>query len=236
MLAVRYRHDGDDRRLRRIVWGIIALLHVAMLIGLYFLARAQGLINDRPRESVLEIVFLPEPTPPSEAPTPEAAPEITTPITSPATASTPPARRAKPGEQTMSVEFGPPAPTTKPTAEVRLFGSDGRPLVSQSVIDAADAKPMPGYVDKPREGDRFVGDHDTVKYRSTRFNRYWRRDKETLGQEIVRKVPLAAIILQGVEGDPCPPRSEDPECESQARPQKLESPFPQDWYEEFSRH
>ncbi len=236
MLAVRYRHDGDDRRLKRFVWGAIALLHVAMMIGLYLLARDQGLIAGKPRETVLEVVFLPEPTPPLEAPTPEATPELAAPAASPTTPPPTPARRAKPGEQTMSVEFGPPAPTTTSAPPVRLFGSDGRPLVSQSVVDAADAKPAPGYVDKPREGDRFIGDHDNVQYRSTRFNRYWRRDKETLGQEIVRKVPLAAILLQGVEGDPCPPRSEDPECEAQARPQKLESPFPQDWYEEFSRH
>ena len=103
---------------------------------------------------------------------------------------------------------------------------DGSLRLSQEVHDAAAAKPAPGYIEKDMTPPAFMTHRSPVEYRATRFDKYWVPDQETLGQELARKYPIAAILLQGVHGDPCPPRSIDPECESEAQPAFPDDPMP----------
>ena len=102
--------------------------------------------------------------------------------------------------------------------EVRLVNPDGSLRLSKEVLDAADAKHPPGFQPKDTSPSELMVHKSPVEYRSTRFDKYWVPDKETLGQELARKYPIAALLLQGVNGDRCPPRSTDPKCESEPQP------------------
>jgi hypothetical protein len=69
-----------------------------------------------------------------------------------------------------------------------LFDPDGRLRVSQSVVDAAAARPSPGYATPTRDGLPPI--RSPIPYRKTRFDDDWVPDGETLGDEVMRKVAV----------------------------------------------
>jgi hypothetical protein len=73
----------------------------------------------------------------------------------------------------------------------RLFDAEGRPRLSQSVLDAAaraDAAPAPQWRERVFvPSPQFQPRRSTVPYAPTRFDRAWVADRETLGQELMRR-------------------------------------------------
>jgi hypothetical protein len=137
-------------------------------------------------------------------------------------------------DEGMSARFIEAEPTPTP-APIRLFNSDGSVLLSQDVIDAADAAGRdrePDFKVPTKEMPEFMKHKRAISDERTRFEKYWVPDGENLGQQIVRKYPLAALILQGVNPPKCKQNSIAPECEDQPVPQKLERVVPRDFTED----
>lgn len=83
-------------------------------------------------------------------------------------------------------------PVAQPALETpRLFDSEGRPRLSQSVLDAAARAaeaPAPAWRERVFEpSPQFQPRRSTVPYVPTRFDRAWVADRETLGQELMRR-------------------------------------------------
>jgi hypothetical protein len=254
IIAMRRRVARDDPRLRRFVFLGVVVLHAVFVVIAWRETRPSVTPTPAPPESVMVVEFIDdevampspaiaetpdvvEPPPAESTATPIATPPPTVVRETPPPASSPPA--AVP-ETRMSVEFVPATPATAeapttPAQDVRVFKSDGSVLLSKEVIDAATTKePLKQYVEKPQEDMKLVGDHEILPFERTRFDKYWVPDGETLGQEIIRKYPAIGLLIPGLAGagDGCPPRSIDPACEGKPVPQKMESPMPQEWYEE----
>lgn len=213
---------------RRVAIVTVAAIHLLLLAALRSaMVEKPYLPPARVDESVIVVTFVEE----VETPLPEV-PEIDPPPVSANPSDAKPELPAEPRER-MTARFvesatpdvaRPPPPDT--TDAIRLVKPDGSLRLSQEVLDAADAKPAPGFRGKDTTQPDLMVHKSPVEYRSTRFDRYWVPDKETLGQELARKYPVAALLLQGVHGDRCPPRSIDPECENEAQPAFQDDPMP----------
>jgi hypothetical protein len=206
---------GDDRRLRRLVVAGIVLAHA---IGAVLLEQASEMRWRAPAaqaeqaeqaEQSFVVEFLPpDPVPPEDAPV-LPAPTASTPA--PRTAAQPRPESAPVGEEPgLAVQFLPAEP---PLESRRLFDPDGRVRLPEGLVTRGPAAPRDPMA--PRE---------VLPFERTRFDRAWVPDGENLGQSLVRKVPPLGLILQGVNGDPCPPNSEDPACEAQVRAQRAYIP------------
>lgn len=207
---------GPDPWRRRAAWLVLA----AHAVGVVVVDQALRL-RDAPRvappaETVVEIRFLPpdpvEATPVASNPVVEA-PATTRPA-APRTRQPPtaaPPRR----DDGMAARFLPATP--EPSIETRrLFDPDGRVRLPDGLADGS----------PPPARDPMAPPASPLPIERTRFDRAWRPDGETLGQEAVRRVPLLGILLPGVHGDPCPPNSEDPDCEAAPREQRARIPPP----------
>jgi hypothetical protein len=236
----RFDDVPEDPRRRRAILALIALLHIALRLALrYAMDRTPEPFATTPEaDTVLEVTFA-DPVPPM-------ADAVLAPEEPVATVDTargqpdvrPPPRverPAEPREAAMSARFIEAEPTPSPTptpAPIRLFNRDGSLRLSQDVIDAADAKPEPGYRAPKREMPEFMKHKRAISDERTRFEKYWVPDGENLGQQIVRKYPLAAILLQGVNAPKCKPNSIAPECDDQPVPQRLDRVVPRDYTED----
>jgi hypothetical protein len=214
---------------RRVAIVSVAAIHLLLLAALRS-AMVEKPYVPPPRvdEAVMVVTFVDEVTP--APPPPDVAPSTAN--DAPAPPSIPRAPPATDRERLTArfVESDAPDVAQPPPPDsddaIRLVNPDGSLRLSQEVIDAAEAKPAPGYIPKDTSSPEFMAHESPVEYRSTRFDKYWVPDKETLGQELARKYPIAALLLQGVHGDRCPPRSIDPECENEAQPAFQADPMP----------
>lgn len=201
----------DDRRLRRI---IIAGILVAHAIGALLIEQASEMRWRAPAaqaEQSFVIEFLP----------PDAAPPEVAPVAPPRAASTPvprtapePRTEAAPvaDEPGLAVQFLPADPAPSLDAR-RLFDPNGAVRLPEGLVTREPVAPRDVMAPRP-----------VLPFERTRFDRAWTPDGENLGQMAVRKVPLLGLLLQGVNGDPCPPNSIDPECEANAQPQRAYIP------------
>lgn len=120
-----------------------------------------------------------------------------------------PIRRAREPARNAIVE--PAAAPAEP--EIGLFDAHGA-LVLPGTGDTFERR-APAATPAPRRA--------TVVYTPTRFEKYFVRDKETLGQRLVRKVPLLGIVLSGVNAPNCgdDPDRVNEECDPQRAVQDL---------------
>lgn len=224
----RFEDAGEDPRRRRIAWALIALAHLLLLLALGYAMRPEPAPLAESRESVLEVTFAdPEPpmTPLAAAPEEPVATVDTTRATPVPHATPPPAAAPAPREQAMEVTWGEAEPEPPP---IKLFNSDGSVRLSQDVLDAAGERPAPDFRAPVAEEPEFMKHKRAISDERTRFEKYWVPDGENLGQKIVRKVPLAAILLQGVNLPKCKARSIAEECEDQPLPQQFDDIIPND--------
>ena len=215
---------------RRVAIVTVAAIHLLLLAALRSAMVEKPYVPPpRTEEPVLVVTFIDEtelPPPPDVAPsTAEIEPASpAAPVAAPEPAPDRERLTARFVESaTPDVARPPPSDTDD---AVRIVNPDGSLRLSQEVFDAADAKPAPGFQPKDATQPGFMAHKSPVDDRKTRFDKYWVPDKETLGQELARKYPIAALLLQGVNGDRCPPRSIDPECENDAQPAFQDDPFP----------
>jgi hypothetical protein len=122
-------------------------------------------------------------------------------------------RRAS-DEAPMTATFVTEEPAPAPPPRLRVFGRDGAILLP----DQDGAATAPGYRAPVVEPSSLLAPKHLLPVRTTRFAKVWKPDGESLGQGIVRRFPLAGILLQGVNAPKCPPRSTDPECEGEPEP------------------
>jgi hypothetical protein len=199
----------DDRRLRRLVIAGIVLAHAIGAVLLELASEMRWRAPAVQAEQSFVIEFLPpDAVPPEDAPV-LPAPTASAPV--PRTAAQPRPESAPVAEEPgLSVQFLPAEP---PLESRRLFDPDGRLRLPEGLVTREPVAPRDPMA--PRE---------VLPFERTRFDRAWVPDGESLGQTLVRKVPPLALILQGVNGDPCPPNSIDPECEANAQPQRAYIP------------
>src|SRR5688572_5704552 len=189
---------------RRVAIVTVAAIHLLLLAALRS-AMVQKPYVPPPRvdEAVMVVTFVDDPVETVPDVPPVAAPDSVAPPPAPSRDSTP-RTAARFIESTTPDVAKPPPPDTNDA--IRLVKPDGSLRLSQDVLNAANARPAPGFQPKDTTQPDFMAHDSPVEYRSTRFDKYWVPDKETLGQELARKYPIAAILLQGVHGDRCPPR------------------------------
>lgn len=190
---------------RRGVQAGVVLLHGALLLALI---EAMALRNGPPVRALpvaevapLVIEFdLTDPVPamsqPPVAPTREAGPSrdaaaaaAVPEVTLPAAAPTAPVPRPS---VSMHAPASPQPSSPAMTLDTsRLFDAEGRPRLSQSVLDAAARAveaPAPAWRERVFEpSPQFRPRRSTVPYAPTRFDRVWVADRETLGQELLRR-------------------------------------------------
>lgn len=195
--------DAEQLRIRRGLFLALALLHVA---GILWLDRAMRL---RPRVPAAPVVvedtgvvirFLPDAAVPAPAPEPaESAPAAAPALADPPRAApinTPPAAvlsanpfvTAPPGIPATPAPAADAGPIRAPGTTIdtsRLFEPDGSPRLSEEVVEAAAAKPVPEYIARTAPGLAPI--RSPIPYKPTRFDEVWVPDGESLGQELVRK-------------------------------------------------
>ena len=211
---------------RRIAIGLVALLHLALLLAL----RAGMRVDFEPGradESPLVVRFDQGPVAPDDPALAIAPParDVVAPSSAPRVAR----------NETAAVRDAAPArgPATEPPrTSLRLFEPDGSLRLSDEVVDAA--RPAPAPAPRYRERERRTNVWRAERPRiagtpPTRFDRHWKPDGENLAEELVRKYPLLGLILQNPGGgDRCPPRSIDPDCEGAVQPAFPDDPYPDD--------
>ncbi|HET9484295.1 MAG TPA: hypothetical protein VFO79_10090 [Xanthomonadales bacterium] len=220
----RIRNAETERRTltprqRRLLLGI-ALAHLVLALLVRESMRPPDVFRAAAvDEQVMYFDFVPEPA----APAPDPAASIHEPRATPE-----PVTRVQPivptrrDDAPMTATFVPSEPAVEAPPKLRLFNADGSVIVP----DGADAPPAPGWRERVAGESPLFEGRSALPVRRTRLNRYWKPEGETLGQEIVRKYPLAAIILGGVGVPKCPPRSTHPDCEGEAQPQRFDEIVP----------
>lgn len=192
-------------RWRRGVQAGVVLLHGALLVALIeaMALRNGPLVRALPVAEVAPLVIefdLTDPVPavsqPPVAPTREPGPSRDV-ATAAATSEVPPpaaARAASAPRPSVSASAPAPPQAAEPTTTLdtsRLFDAEGRPRLSQSVLDAAaraGEAPPPAWRERVFEpSPQFRPRRSTVPYAPTRFDRVWVADRETLGQELLRR-------------------------------------------------
>ena len=173
----RERHFAADEPARRGPLVAIVALHVLLiLIAIRFVRE-----EHRAAPEVVTIVELlpPEAAPETAIPSPPGQPRRTA----------PPHRTAPPSAST-------PVETAEPAAAqpLRLFDERGALLMPRPDDDRFD-RPAPRSPPPKRRR--------AIDYEPTRFARYFVPDHETLGQRLVRKVPVLGYVLPGVNAPHC---------------------------------
>ena len=182
---------GANERPRRGLVATIALAH----LGLIALA-IQTIREDRApraRESI-EIELL-APPPARAVPSPRGG-------SPPRTAA--PVRDAAPGAVAIAPDNVPSA------APAQLFDENGALRLPRPDDDRFDRPP-------PAKPAATLRRKRALAYEPTRFEKYFVPDHETLGQRLVRKVPLLGFVLPGVNAPHCgtDPEHVPEECDPQ---------------------
>jgi hypothetical protein len=205
----RRQRPSDLDGVRRGVWIAVLLAHVAGGVLIDRLMHRDLAVPPAPaQESSFEVRFL-DPAPVSEPAT------AALPVEPTAQRPMPQRRNTVEPDAGVAVQFLPrdPEPATLDTR--RLFDPNGRVQLPDGMV-TREAVPQRSPMDPPR---RLIPDQ------RTRFDAAWEPDGESLGQELVRKVPPLGLLLQGVNPGPnCPPNSTDPRCEAIAQEQRARIP------------
>lgn len=172
---------------------VVVVLHALLLLSLWLGMRPPPL---RPEvvgvslDAALQVRFIPK----------QADHEVPPPPLAPSLPSAPKARAAMPRpnavkeatrSDAMVVHMDTPVPAPAAAATVastpHLFDRQGSVLLPSSA--ATVAAPVPGYVQRKPTGDTQIMEHTSpIKYKATRFDKYFPPPDETLGEAGVRHV------------------------------------------------
>jgi hypothetical protein len=211
--AGRVARPARTRAFSPIALLIVVLVHAFLA---WFAHRAMQLREAArwERDSAIEVRFI-EPEP--RVAVPEVVPAVPAPPVSANTADpiapSPPPR----ADNAMSARFI-EADEPAPPPPIKLFNSDGSLRLSQDIVDGQ-RPPEPQYRPRNTEPAPLMAHESPLPYESTRFNRAWVPDGENLGQKIIRKFPLAALVLGGELMPKCKVYSIAKGCEDQPQPQ-----------------
>ncbi len=215
--AGRAARTEHARAFSPVVLLIVVLMHALLA---WFAHRAMQLREAArlERESAIEVRFI-EPEPVDAPPT--SVPEASAPAISSAPQAAdiaPMIATPAPADTAMSARFIEPDEPAPPPPAMKLFNSDGSLRLSQELIDGP--RPVePDYKPRDTRPSPLMAHESPLPYESTRFNRAWVPDGENLGQKIIRKFPLAGILLSGELMPKCKMNSIAKECEDQPVPQ-----------------
>jgi hypothetical protein len=202
--------------------GVLLLVILVHALLAWFAHRAMQLREAAraERDSAIEVRFI-EPDMPADRAPPLPDVPVVAPSASPDAAPrvVPPAPPPLAADTSMSARFiEPDEPASPPPPPMKLFNSDGSVRLSQDIINGPRPPPRQ-YQPRDTSPSPQMAHQSPLPYESTRFNRAWVPDGENLGQKIIRKFPLAGILLSGELMPKCKVYSIAKECEDQAVPQ-----------------
>jgi hypothetical protein len=182
----RWREPRHDRRQHWLAIVVAVLLHALFVVAIWYGMRPRQAptVAHRANE-VLRIRFIARsPTAVVEPPPAQNMP----PPPKPRTRPRPPEPAAK---DAMTLQLPTPKPVT-----ARLYDEHGQPLLPATAASA----PEPGYVQNLPQGDARVMQHtDPIKYKATRFEKYFPPPDETAGGAAVRHVVDAVVKSKDVD-------------------------------------
>jgi hypothetical protein len=183
----RWREPRHERRQRWLAIVVALLLHALFVVAIWYGMRPRPTPMAVARtDEVLRIRFITrspipvvEPPPAQERPPPtklRVRPRLPEPV----------------AKEAMTLQL----PSPKPTTAARLYDEHGQPLLPA----AATSAPVPGYVQNLPQGDARIMQHtDPIKYKATRFEKYFPPPDETAGGAVVRHVVDAVLKSKDVD-------------------------------------
>jgi hypothetical protein len=216
---LRWRKAPRDNRLLWVALTIALLLHAVFVTVLWYemKPRAREVAAVYAPARAIEVRFISRPS--AHAPAP---PPIAPPPPPPHPSHEPPSKNA------IAVRLPEPPPATSaptpPTPPV-LFDRTGRIILPSNAASAPPA-PTADYVQRGPQGDtQIMHDKDTVKYKATKLDQYWRKNSNAVDdalQKLVDKTTVTktinlpkgirihcgvslAALSGGCGGDPPPP-------------------------------
>ncbi len=182
----RWREPQHDRRQRWLAIVVAVPLHLLFVVAIWYGMRPRPTPAVATRtDEVLRIRFITRsPIPMVETPPMQDLPP-------------PPKPRVRPrlpepvAKEAMTLQL----PTPKPATAARLYDEHGQPLLPAAAASA----PVPGYVQNQPQGDARIMQHtDPIKYKATRFEKYFPPPDETAGGAAVRHVVDAVLKSKDV--------------------------------------
>jgi hypothetical protein len=217
---LHWRKAPRDNRLLWVALTIALFLHAVFIAVVWYEMKPHGWEFARVRQAparAIEVRFISHPSSPAPPPITLPPPPLPRPS------------HEEPSKNAIAVRLPeptpPPATSTPTPPKPVLFDQSGRILLPANASSAPPAS-TPDYVQRGPQGDtQIMHDRDTVKYKQTKLDQYWRKnanavddalqklvDKTTVGKTINLPKGIRihcgisiAALAGGCSGDPPPP-------------------------------